>query len=80
MNSGETPKIGEFEIHLEDESASTLVAPEPPTAPRPVLLVPRNVEAEVAAKALHDRDHAAAGAEAPATAGVWRLSGGAEVH
>ena len=41
MNSGETPKIGEFEIHLEDESALTLVAPEPPTAPRLVLQVPR---------------------------------------
>jgi hypothetical protein len=41
VNSGAAPKIDEFEIHLEDESASLPVSPEPPAAPRLVLLVPR---------------------------------------
>ena len=41
MNSGAAPKIEEFEISVDDESASMPVSPEPPAAPRLVLLVPR---------------------------------------
>jgi len=41
VNSGAAPKIEEFEINLEDGSASTPASSEPPTAPRLVLLVPR---------------------------------------
>lgn len=42
MSTGAAPKIiEEFDISLEDGSASTIVPPEPPAAPRLVLLVPR---------------------------------------
>jgi hypothetical protein len=41
VNIGAAPKIEEFEISLEDGSASMPVSPEPPAAPRLVLLVPR---------------------------------------
>lgn len=42
MNTGAAPKIiEEFDILLEDGSASGIVPPEPPAAPRLVLLVPR---------------------------------------
>lgn len=42
MNTGASPKIiEEFDISLEDGSASAVVPPEPPAAPRLVLQVPR---------------------------------------
>lgn len=41
MNTGAAPKIEEFEISLEDGSGPRTVTPEPPAAPRLVLLVPR---------------------------------------
>jgi len=41
VNSGASPKIEEFDINLEDGSASMPVSPEPLAAPRLVLLVPR---------------------------------------
>jgi len=40
VNSGAAPKIDDLDITV-DESASMPVPPEPPTAPRLVLLVPR---------------------------------------
>lgn len=42
MSTGAAPKIiEEFDIPLEDGSATTVVPPEPPPAPSLVLLVPR---------------------------------------
>jgi hypothetical protein len=65
VNSGAAPKIEEFDINLEDEAASMPVSPEPPAAPRLVVLVPREYTWKV------DRD-----SNRPGTAIAFFLKGG----